>query len=378
MKKTVKIYNILLTLLFLGVILICFLNDVFRFYKVPDISTTENRKPASKPIIDFSLLDPFPKNYENYFNDQFPFRQDLSLMNTLICFFYFHQSPLPKEVELGQHGWLFYYKKESEIYNGKLKLDDWQVVSVVKDLHDRTLMYRKKGIRFYVAFAPMKAEVYPENAPFNYRRATGGTLTDKITETIRRDSVIQYIDLKEGMLKSKVYGRLYAVNDNHWNKIGAFYGYSEIIRRIRLDFPSVKLLTKSDIQFTARKTPPGNLAIMIGLQKYLYETDYVPNFKNKKGQFSIGTHKKPDWAVPIDNYEYVMNTGDSTLPNAVFIRDSFTDALMPFLGESFNKSTYIFDGWRYLTNGAIIDDLKPEIVVLLIFEPHISHLAGVW
>jgi len=83
-------------MLFLGIILICFLNDVFRFYKVPEISPTENRKLASKPIFDFSLLDPYPKNYENYFNDQFPFRQDLSLINTLICFFLFSSVPITK------------------------------------------------------------------------------------------------------------------------------------------------------------------------------------------------------------------------------------------------------------------------------------------
>jgi alginate O-acetyltransferase complex protein AlgJ len=378
MKSTARIYSIVLTILFICLVSVCFLNDIFHFYKVPETSQTENRKLASRPLFDINKLDPYPRLYENYFNDQFPFRQDMSLMNTLICFFCFHQSPLPGQVELGKNGWLFFDQKESIVYQGKFNLASWQISSVVTELHFRTLKLRNKGIKFYVAFPPVKPEIYPEFLPVDFRRAPGGTVTDRIVKAVKADTVIQYIDLKEALLKAKVNGRLYNLTDNHWNEIGAFYAYNAIIDRIRKDFPSVKPVTRSDFYFNPTKSPGGNLANMIGLAEYIGEIRYLTVFKNSRTRHLVPPHKKPDWASYIDDYEVVKTTGDSTLPSTVIIRDSYTNTLMEFFDESFNTNTYIFDAWRYDRNEAIIADQKPDIVLLIIFEPHISHLVGVW
>ena len=378
MTVTAKIYNLLLSILFAAMISVGLLNDVFRFYRVPDISKTENRKLASKPVFDIRKLDPFPKLYENYFNDQFPYRKELSFMNTLICFYGFHQSPLPGEVDLGTNGWLFFGQTEGGVYQGKLTLTDLQVASLVKDLHQRTLEYGKKGIKFYIAFPPLKHEIYPEFLPRDIMRGLNGTVTDKIINAIKADTVIQYIDLKQTLLQAKPQGRMYYMTDNHWNWIGAFYGYSGIINRLRKDFPAIKPLTRSDFHYVVKINPPGNLAIMIGLSDYFTETEYYPVFDKLRSKPLAATHKKPDWASQIPNYEVVKSTGDTTLPSTVIIHDSYTNAMMPFLDESFNTNTYIFDGWRYGKNEAVIAEVKPEIVLLIIFEPHIAHLVGKW
>jgi alginate O-acetyltransferase complex protein AlgJ len=377
MKKTTRTYNIILTLLFLCLILFCFLNDLFVFYKVPEISATENRRLASKPVFDLSNLDPYPKLYENYFNDQFPFRKDISLLNTLICFFVFHQSPLPGTVETGKHGWLFFDQKESIVYQGKFDLSDRQVKALVSELHNRAIDMRNKGIRYYVAFPPMKPEIYPEYLPPDFSRARDGTVTDKIVDAIKKDTVIHYIDIKEALLRAKIHGRLYNQTDNHWNRIGSFYGYTEIINTIRKDFPRVKPVTRSDFSFRIVKRPAGNLANMIGLSKYLTEVEFDPEMKKSRTRSLPPYHHPPKWMSNSGEYEQIWETGDPTLPNMVIIRDSYTNALKPYLNESFNKITYIFDEWKYRENSEIIDDVKPDIVLLIIFEPHISHVIGI-
>jgi alginate O-acetyltransferase complex protein AlgJ len=371
-----KIYNIVLTLLFLCMLSVCFLNDLFQFYKVPEISKTENRKLAAKPLFNLTNLDPFPDLYEHYFNDQFPYRQELGFVNTLISYFYFHQSPLPGVVELGKNGWLFFDQKESIVYQGKFTMANGHVRALVAELHERSEMYRKRGIRFYVAFPPMKPEVYPEFLPGDFRRSPGGTLTDKIVSAIRKDTTIRYIDLKDAMLKAKKYGRLYEMYDNHWNWIGAYYGYTAISERIKRDFPAVKPVTRSDFYFKAELANSGNLASMIGLSNYLKETEYYPRFKQTKGKFLAISHKTPDWAAHIPNYEKVTSTGNGSLPNTVIIHDSYTDVMMPFLDETFDTTTYIFDGWRYRRNESVVDEVKPRIILLIIFEPHISNMVG--
>ena len=375
---TPKTYHIILTFAFVGIISLSLLNDTFRFYTVPEISATENRKSAAKPVMDIRKLDPFPSRYTSYFNDHFPFRRELSFVNTLVCYYLFHQSPLPGEVELGRQGWLFFGQREGDVFRGKLTLTDWQVASLVKDLHRRTCEYRKKGIRFYVAIPPMKPEIYPEFLPMDFRRSMNGTVTDKIIRAIKADTVIPFIDIKETLTQAKSHGRLYNMTDNHWNLIGGFFGYKAIISRIRKDFPAIRPIQWSELSFNLLKNPPGNLAIMIGLSKLLSETEYYPVMKNSRRKALPATHPKPAWASQIPNYETVTSTGDSTLPSTVIIHDSYTNAMMPYLDESFNKNTYIFDGWQYRRNEAIVNDLKPEIVLLVIFEPYLSHLVGKW
>ena len=370
-----KKYKLLLILLFLFMISFALLNDLVHFYKVPLTSPSENRNLATKPVFNLGKLDPFAPKYTAFFNDHFPFREEIKKWNSLFSFFILHESPLPKEVSVGKDGWIFYRQKEILVYNGKFNLSPWQVKSIAQELHKRTNEYRKKGVRFYVAFPPMKPEVYPEKLPAEFRRAKEGTVTDRIEEAILADSTIAFIDLKKALLEAKKEGQLYPQTDNHWNQVGSFYGYQAIMKRICQDF-SLHPLTRSDFTYKTEQYDGGNLANMIGLDEYLPRKEKVPVMKKLKSSWLTSTRKKPDWAKFIDDYEMISTTKDPSLPNILVIRDSYTYMLMPYLNESFNTTTYIFDSWVYGRNDEIVDELKPDIILLLIFEPHISHLIG--
>jgi alginate O-acetyltransferase complex protein AlgJ len=378
MKKTIRFYQIALVILFSGVILISYLNDFFRFYKVPEISQTEKRKVAAKPVFDISKLDPYPGKYENYFNDQFPFRQDLNSLNALLTYYLFHQSSIPDQVEIGKDGWFFIQQKESQVFRGKFNLNDQQVNKVVQELHSRALFFEKKGIRFYVAIAPMKPEIYPEKLPVDFKRAPSGTLTDKVVKAINADPVIPYIDLKEPLLNAKKQNIIYYLTDTHWNPVGAFCAYTTIINRIRQDFPEVKPVTEKDFQYKFNTHRGGNLSEMIGMSGHIKESELTPVFKKVRSRSQPAKYKIPDWASPSSYNVIIKSTGDTTLPSVVIIRDSFGTGLMPFLDESFNTNTYVFDGWWYKRNETIIAEKKPDIVLLLIFEPNLGSLIGVY
>lgn len=378
MNKAKGFYNWLLIVLFAGIISIVFLNDIFLFSKSGMASQSENRNLARKPMFDIGLLDPFPKKYSNYFNDHFPFRTELGMLNTLICFFVFHQSPLPGQVEVGKHGWLFFDQKESDVYQGRLKLYESQVNSLANKLKSRALEYKKLGVKFYVAFAPMKHEIYTEELPVDLRRTPGGTITDQVVRAIENDTVIRFIDLRSTLLKAKTTDRIFYMTDNHWNWLGAYYAYAAIMRAISRDFKNCRTLSKDEITFSRITEPPGNLARMIGLTDFLKETDFYPKVKAGRAKQMKPELARPPWAAQIDNYEILWVTGDTTLPTALIIRDSFADSMMPYLNESFNQCTYIFDGWQYLDNIEIVRKKKPQVVILLVFEPHICHIQRIW
>lgn len=377
MKRPGKIFAIILTALFLCWISLVILNEPLQFYKEARISKSENRTLARKPLFNPGLLDPYPKAYETYFNDHFLFRPQLLRFNTLTNYFLYDKSPAPEDVTIGKRGWLYLAQKEKQVYTGKYMLNNRQIRDIVGELNRRAAVLKQMGTKFYVVFAPMKQVIYPEFLPPDLVHNPSGTVTEKIVEEIRKSGGINYIDLVQPLMEAKKYGRLYNKTDNHWNMLGAYYAYREIAEQIRKDFPAVKLVENSDFSFHDTIVPSGNLAIMTDLSDYMKENDIIPRFKRQRVKAGQKAGYKPPNNELGDQFELVRVVKDTTLPTALVIRDSFTNALIPFLDETFRKTVYIFDGWHYSENKAIVDGEKPDIVLLIIFEPHISHLTNI-
>jgi alginate O-acetyltransferase complex protein AlgJ len=377
MERPGKIFAIILTVLFVCWISLLFLNEPLRFYKEQNISRSENRALARKPFVNLSLLDPYPKAYETYFNDHFLFRPQLVRFNTLTNYFLFDKSPSSEDVTIGKDGWLYLGQKGKKVFTGKFMLSKEQIQGIAEELKNRTLLLEQMGIKFYVVFAPLKEDIYPEFLPASHAHCPTGTVTEKTIEVIRKTVGINFIELEKPLLEARKYGRLYNKTDNHWNRLGAYYAYREIAKRVRKDFPLVRMVENSALSFHEKIIPSGNLAIMADLSDYMKEVDIVPYMNNPRAKPGKKGGIKPPPGVPDGHFEMVRETGDATLPKALLIRDSFTDALMPFLDETFQRTVYIFDDWHYDFNRVVVENEKPDLVILVMYEPNISVLIHI-
>lgn len=72
-----------------------------------DTANYENRNAAEQPQLNIGNIAAFPQEYEAYFNDHIPFRNQLVQLNSRIDYFVFRQSS-SDAVEIGKDGWLFY------------------------------------------------------------------------------------------------------------------------------------------------------------------------------------------------------------------------------------------------------------------------------
>ena len=135
------------------------------------------------------------------------------------------------------------------------------------------------------------------------------------------------------------------------------------------------MLKMEDVKLKKEITNGGNLANMIGLDHLLKETNYTFEVKNKKATDAPKQNYKPisGFAYP-NEYETVSEIKNSNLSKALIIRDSYINAMMPYLNESFSKSSYIFDAWQYKLNDEILKNESPDIFILEIYEPHISNI----
>ncbi len=78
----------------------------------PDLKSRENRilaaRPELKPVT-FSALWKYMQDYQNYFSDNFGFRNVLIRINSYVNLKIFGVSPTPlPDIVAGREGWLFY------------------------------------------------------------------------------------------------------------------------------------------------------------------------------------------------------------------------------------------------------------------------------
>jgi hypothetical protein len=378
MKRVHHIYSIAITILFFIMISFVLMNNLLHFSKPSRVLTMEKREIASLSKIDFKHPGKFSEDYNLYYNDRFPFRSELiDYYSANICIDFFHRSPFPEKVELGRDGWMF-FTVEGDIYRGKFMLPESKIEQIVREIHNRALYYHEKGIKFYLAIPPIKQSVYPEYLPLNYYKAPGKNVTEQIIDLISRDSLVKLVDVKSALLKAKSNGRLYDKTDDHWNALGAYYGYRAIIERMKQDFPILTPLNLSNFVMKTNMVKGMNIAENLHLRNYISEEQQL--FFIKYGGAKVG-HKggykpRPSFRYP-EEFEIVRCVDNPALPKVVIVRDSYFNAMFPFMIENFSRTEILYDTFTYGIFDEAVRNEKPDLVLYMIFEPHLYNLIGI-
>lgn len=377
MNRTKYIYSVIVSVLFFSLTAFYLLNDLLHFYTAPVISVYENRFLARKPFWTINKADPYPGQFEKFYNDHFPFRMDLINFNAgVINYRILRKSPYPKKVSFGKNGWM-YFELERPVYEGEFMITPKQADSVAFEMHKRSEFFRNKGIRFYFISPPLKNEIYPEFLPSRYYRRPGGTVTDLIMEKIRKDSSIPYIDLKQPLLQAKQRGKpLYYKTDTHWNSWGAYFGYLEVMKRISRDFPSVKTLSEADFTLSYPKIKGKNLVEVMNLTDYISDEDVEVSLKDLDAK-TVPPREYPKHPNSPFPRLYERNTGETGKPTIMIITDSFGYSIIPFFDKGFSRVVFVFDTGYYGTNENIVNDVKPDLVLMIMYEPHLVNIIGI-
>jgi hypothetical protein len=375
MKKSIYIYQLLTIIIFLLIIVLPIFQDITHIFTVQKLES-ENRTLAERPKIDIKRLDNFPPQFAVFYSDNFPFRAFCFKFDYRILF---KKSPVSK-IMIGKNKWLFLDDKEGKIYQGLTSFSENDMQLIINDLKERIKRYDDMGIKFYVAIAPSTFEIYPEHLPSYYFRSKK-TVTEKFCELMRHSN-IPFIYLKEELLKNKTAGQLYFQLDNHWNELGSFFAYKAIIDFMKKDFPEIPSYQLADFELTPKYSKSGNLVNMLNDNyKALFDEDV--SYEVKLTDSCRRWVEVEKVGYPIDEwfpypwiYEVTGETPLKELPNIVIMRDSYFSSVIPFFYNSFSRSVAIFDTWQYRENMHIVSQEKPDIVLLVIYEPHISNIKN--
>lgn len=378
MKKAQNIYNILIILIFLIGI---FVPLLFINFKQGVISSSENRYLTNIPHIYLTngkINKDFPKQFENYFNDNMGFRNQLLRINRFLIYYIFGISPI-KDLYVGKDEWLFLVSKNRLDFYQNLNTPDTQnLQSFAYTLEKVDSYLSNRNIKFVTMLWPNKLNVYPEYVPSSILRVENISNADVVINYMNMNTNLDFSMPLEALLQEKEKRIIYSPRNDasHWNNYGAFIGYSEFMKKVKEHIPAIKILTLDDFNIT----PFEKVTSMFGV-KNIKETDY--NFELKGGYHAVSdktffeesgfsSTSKDQWK----SYNHYINS-DKSLPKALIVGDSFTWMyLLPNIAESFSELTYI----HYLDAESfsnLINYFNPDIVIYATLENDFSGIMNV-
>jgi alginate O-acetyltransferase complex protein AlgJ len=322
----------------------------------PD-AVSENRTLAPFPDLRLNLasLRAYPDAFTKYFEDNFSFRTRLVKWQAAFRFRELRVSPSPAVIA-GRDGWLFYADDGAvQDFVDATPFTDEQLEQWRQTLQHTRDWLARRGIRYLFVIAPDKHVVYPELMPAAVHRLHDGSRTDQLVRYLSTHSDLDVVDLRPALLRERTRERLYHRTDTHWNDLGAWIGYQQILAR--LDMPGLQPTPRSAFAERDVVTAGMDLAGMLGLKDELTEDDLqlMPHQQRSA--------KVVEPAVPSDHLmdaRVVTEHAERTLPRLVMFRDSFASALIPFLSEHFSRAVYL---WQYNFDPAVVEAEHPDVVI---------------
>jgi hypothetical protein len=353
-------------------ILVIFLPLLSKFIEIDPMANVnkEKRILSEKPSFSFSRIFQYPKEYSNYFKDNFGFRNLLVSINSEIKVKYLNSSTLPKKVVIGKEGWLYYIKDEC-LSNARQDdlFTNHDLARVKKILEDRGKWLHLRGIDYYFFIPPEKSTIYPEFTPPYIKLKNKISRFDQIVAVMKDNPYVHVLDIRDFYFEKKKKIDLYYKTDTHWNLYGSFLGYTELLKMIIKDHPNIKFYKPSEFRVRHNKILQGDLAQMLAVDDNFGSEIFLIH-KNPLKAYETTVVEYPGGKV-YDNKTIVKEQDDKSLPSVVVIRDSYMNFMITNLSEHFRRSVYV---WTPEFNTDIIDYEKPQLVIQEMLETFLGFI----
>lgn len=324
---------------------ILFLTIVFGFsilsFVIPDKakSAEENRVLAQTPSLSYQTYfeGRFQTKLEQYFNDQFPFRNSLIKWKTA--------SDLTLDII------------ES---NGVIKSKDGYLIERIKNPSENNIRHDIKSLdnfkrsnpncNFYLLLAPNAGNIMSEKLPRTVHMSNQNKYMTSFFNDLKKIGITP-IDSRKTLEKNIDKQQLYYRTDHHWTTGAAYLAYKEAHKEMGLD---------SDIKYkklSIHRNFRGTLASKSGftngrndeLQIYWPKKnqnyhDSIYNFVDVKKTtntfYAFDNLKKKDaytifggWNHPF----YTISTPTQSTRKLLLVKDSYANCMIPFLTQDFRK-----------------------------------------
>jgi hypothetical protein len=223
----------------------------------------------------------------------------------------------------------------------------------------------KKGIPLIVMFCADKESIYPEFYPKAIKRGPEPIQLDLITEYIKEHTSVDVFNIRQALLAEKNANLLYILSSGdltHYNQIGAFFAYRELMKHVNKYFPQIIPYTTDDIKIIYDGKGAPVVLLKSGFTYQRHDSSFFDN---------VNVHKPFTWA----NHAY--ENINSNLPVILVLCDSCAAEgfIGKYLAQQFGKAIFIHFG-NINNIQEYINQLKPDIVVFESAERELGYFAN--
>ena len=283
-------------------------------------SSAEKRELAPFPALwtEGAFNTAFFSQLDTYLADHFPGRSVLISLNNAFKAQVFATSDEEK-ILVGQEDWLYFaetlpdYTRESRLSEGDLD----RLTTTLSLVQERV---EQAGGRFVFTIAPNKNTMYPEYMPA-YPVADLPSNLERLSALLEESGY--YTDLRS--LREQSEELLYHKRDSHWNNLGAYYAFDRLMQTAQRPH------TIPAGPVTWEKNWRGDLEDMI-FPALGYMDDQATVYSDWHYTVTSRYHGPEDILITTEN--------PAAEGRLLVFRDSFCNALLPYLAESYGAATF--------------------------------------
>lgn len=339
-----------------------------------DVSQAEKRRLATRPRLEasFDSLASFPRRFDAYFDDRMGLRLALIRADARLHIEGFGRSPSPSLV-VGRAGW-FFFGDESALAQarGLQRFDRAELEAWRLGLEAQRDALARDDIGFLVVFAPNKHSIYPEYLPEHLTRTNEEPALSQLVDHLRAHSDVAVLDLRPVLLEAKQERQVYHRTDTHWNDHGAYAAARAIADAVAEQLPGFVHRPPVPVKPRDETVAGMGLPRLVGLSEDYPEdvTRLVP----RRSQAGVAPEFREGFERRIRRLEpFAMEVPEHGLPRIVVFRDSFANALVPYLSESYRRTLF---AWSREVDPRIVRMEEPDLVILEMAERFIDRPPG--
>lgn len=288
-----------------------------------DSKNHENRKFAERPTLSLANLPSFPQQFDDWFNDYLPYKNQLVMTNTIkndilgagtTAMEYMTGSMVIK----GKDNWLFYNAEKQQSFNDYMCNNLYEEAELAR-IADGYVKLQEKlgelGIELVVLYATNKEQVYPEYMPSSIVPVGSYSRTDQLVDYMRAHTSVPLLYTKEALREEKEGRQLFYKYDTHWNSLGGFVG-GQLLNE---HFHGERVFLK-DVSCEPVKTDvSGDLARMLSMGN-VYNDDTEWQVRGYKEEVTVEESR--------DGEDFIFTSNAKDPRSLLVYMDSFGYALM--------------------------------------------------
>ena len=320
-----------------------------------------------------SSLKIYTKQLDNYFKDQLPGRSQLILINNYSKYKTFSEVANNPLVHFGKNGWMFYTGENvKDVYENKTPYTIEDLKKMTSVLEKRRDWLKAQGISYYLIFPRMSHYFYHEHVGYGIYQYNPKARLEVFLEYLKANSDVNVIDIYTPMYKAKKESKrdLYYQSDSHWNLYGAYFAYTAIINRIKIDYPNLKAPIPLDkIKWHEAESYDADLAQLLSLGSVITRHEFIPINKEINNTTELPIPEYPEYQSVHPMVFYQGKNSDA--PKLIMNRDSYSNFLIPYFAPHFSRQGYL---WTPIFFPTIIQKEKPDIVITEMMERFLDDL----